>query len=442
MIRTRFAPSPTGFLHIGGLRTAIYAYALAKHSQGDFLLRIEDTDQKREVKGASEKIKQLLKIFNLNWDGEVVTQSHRAASGVYRDAALKLVESGHAYYSQSEARNAKTSGYAKILRDPDRDRGLTSGAIKLRVPDDEKISFHDFVLNKDIVWDSNKVPDVVLLKSDGSLPTYHLAQAVDDHDSKVSHVVRSAEWLTSTPIHVLVHRYLGYELPKIGHPTAILDPDGGKLSKRKGNVSVEQFLSDGYLPEAILNFVLLLGWAPKNNQEFFTLQDFVQEFDINGFQKSNPIFNLEKLNWFNGQYIRKKSDSELVSLVKPFMKNNLSDTQITQIVIMLKDRLVKLGDVESHSRFLFEVPEIDISLFADREASLKHLLHAKQHIHLHTDELIALVKQNGWKVGDFFMTLRIAICGAKFTPPLNNVIEYLGTKEVLHRIENSVKLLE
>jgi len=302
-IRTRFAPSPTGSMHIGSLRTAAYAYALAKHSGGQFLLRIEDTDQKREVKGATQKIYDVLQKFDLGWDEKPVVQSQRLK--IYQDAAQRLIQSGHAVSDQ--------------------------GAIRLKIPPRETISFHDFVLDHDVSWKSDDIPPAVLLKSDG-FPTYHLAMPVDDHDMGITHVIRTVEWLPSTPIHILVFKYLNYELPQIGHPSAILDPAGGKLSKRKGNVSVEQFLARGYLPEALLNFVILLGWAPKDNRELFTLEQFVSTFDIKGFQKSNPIFNTQKLDWFNGHYIRQKSDTELTHLVKPYVKNKLSSTQITQVI--------------------------------------------------------------------------------------------------------------
>ncbi len=441
MVRTRFAPSPTGYLHIGGFRTATYAYALAKHAGGEFLLRIEDTDQKRQIPGAVEKICSILKTFSLNWDGNIVVQSQRAASGVYRQAALKLVASGHAFYSQAQPKDFKQTSYSTQLRDPDRDRNLASGAIKLKIPDNETISFYDFVLNKTVSWHSSKVPDVVLLKSDGSLPTYHLAQAVDDHDSEVTHVIRSSEWIPSTPIHILVHKYLGYELPQIGHPTAILDPAGGKLSKRKGNVSVEQFLSEGYLPEALLNFVILLGWAPKDNRELFTLSDFVTAIEINGFQKSNPILNLTKLNWFNGHYLRSKTITELTQLVKPYMKTTISDNQIAQILILVKDRMVKLSDIVSLSSFFFTRPRVEKTLFSDSSQSSDHLKFALQNLNSLDDSIVPTIKERGWKVGDFFMTLRIAICGSRFTPPLAETIKYLGLKEVSGRLSDSLHLL-
>lgn len=448
-VRTRFAPSPTGYLHIGGLRTAAYAYALAKRQGGEFLLRIEDTDQKREVPGAKQKIFDLLKIFHLDWDQTPVTQSERAKSSAYRDAALKLISSGHAFYCQCVGRNAKTDGYSTLLRDPCRDLGLTSGAVKLRVPDGETISFTDFVLKKEISWDSSKVSDVVLLKSDGQLATYHLAQAVDDNFMQITHVIRGAEWLTSTPLHVLVHRYLNLPLPQIGHPSAILDPAGGKLSKRKNNVSVEQFLEAGYLPEALFNFIILLGWAPKDNRELFSLSEFVTAFDISGFQKSNPVYNLQKLDWFNGQYIRAKTDTELVQYVKPFVKDNILIEKFTQIVPLVRDRLVKLSDISSLTQFLVTPPTIPLETWVDPKVSYTHLQFALDHYTPLTPwtrenldgDLVSKIKSRGWKVGDFFMTLRIAVCGSRFTPTLNEVMLILGKAEVVSRLKTSLSQL-
>src|SRR3989344_4569739 len=341
-IRTRFAPSPTGYLHVGGLRTAVYAYALAKHGRGQFIVRIEDTDQKREVPGAKDKLYDILKTFGLNWD-ELYVQSERVGSGIYEKAAKKLLDEGHAFYcfckplTKDEIKENRKS---KIqFRDPCHnlskeqvEKKLAAGekpAIRLKVPDGEFISYIDFVLRKKTSWKTDVVDDAMLLKSDG-FPTYHLAVVVDDHDMKITHVLRGHDWLPSTPIHLLVYQYLGFEVPQIGHLTDIQDPSGGKLSKRKGNVAVEQFIANGFLPEAILNFVILLGWAPKDNREMFTLSEFVEHFDANGFQKSNPLFNTQKLLWFNGQYLRQKSDRELLELLRPHLKTKADDPLLLQ----------------------------------------------------------------------------------------------------------------
>jgi len=444
MTRTRFAPSPTGYLHIGSLRTAAYAYAVAKHEGGQFLLRIEDTDQQREVEGAAEKIFSTLQVFGLHWDETPVVQSQRAATGVYIQAAEKLVASGHAFYCQCDSRNAKKEGYSEVLRDPCRDMGLTSGAIKLKVPDGEIISYHDYVLDKEVSWKSDTVADTTLLKSEalGRLPTYHLAVVVDDTDSRITHVLRGHDWQPSTPIHLYVYKFLGLEHPHIGHLTDILSPDGGKLSKRKGNVSCEQFLELGYLPEAILNFVILLGWAPKDNRELYTLSEFVEAFTAKGFQKANPMFSDNKLNWLNGHYIRQKTDEELFTLTKPYFNRPDSDDDLVKKIIpLVKDRAVTLADFPNSSAFFFDRPTVDQSLYPDPTASAQHIAGAKAVIEK-TDwikeaidpALVSFVESQGWKKGDFFMSLRIAVCGSKFTPPLTDTMLILGKDETLARL--------
>ncbi len=450
MTRTRFAPSPTGFLHIGGLRTAAYSYALAKHFGGEFLLRIEDTDQQREVPGAAAKLFEILKIFGLNWDGEPIVQSQRAKEGVYLKAAEKLVSEGKAFYCQCSGRDAKHEGYSTVLRDPCRDLHLTSGAIKIRIPDGEVVSYRDYVQNKDISWKSDIVPDTVLLKSVelGQLPTYHLAAVIDDLDSGITHVLRGHDWQPSTPVHLYVYKFLDRQRPEIGHLTDILDPEGGKLSKRKGNVSCEQFLHDGYLTEAIFNFVILLGWAPKDNKELFSLDGFVEGFDPRGFQKANPVFTTQKLDWFNGHYLRQKSDTELVQLVKPFVKTEITEQKLVQILPLIKDRLVKLTDFNSLASFFFSRPLYSKELWPSPENSVSHLTEALA-VLTESDweksaidtSLLSRIDSLGWKKGDFFMSLRVAICGSRFTPPLSDTMFVIGRQESLDRIGKSLETL-
>lgn len=436
-IRTRFAPSPTGFLHIGSLRTALYAYALAKHEKGDFILRIEDTDQKREVKGSTESIKDTLKKFDLKWD-EYYVQSERHKSGIYKKAAEKLVKDGHAFYCDCKGKNAKEEGYSNELRDPCRDKGLSDGAIKLKVPKGEKVSFRDFVHRKEISWDTDTVYDATLLKSDG-FPTYHLAAMVDDLDMKISHILRGHDWLPSTPIHLLVFKYLGAkETPEIGHLTDILSGETGKkLSKRRDSVFVEQFLKDGYLPEALLNFIMLLGWAPKNNQEIFSLEEFVKKFDINGFQDANPRFFYDKLDWFNGHYIREMSDSEFEKIVTPYLKDDYDKKLLPKITPLIKDRIKKLSAINSFAGFFFEEPKVDKKLLGKNYKA--HLEKALDAIH-DGKPLDEVPKENDFKVGDFFMDLRVAITASRFTPPINESIEVLGKEESEKRIKRVLNI--
>jgi glutamyl-tRNA synthetase len=446
-IRTRFAPSPTGFLHIGGLRTALYAYALAKHEGGNFLLRIEDTDQKRQVKGATEALKETLKKFGLIWD-EYYVQSERQEKGIYKNAAEKLVREGHAFYCQCKPKNAKEEGFSSELRDPCHDKGLTSGAIKLRVPDGKVVSYIDFVHKKEISWDTDTVYNATLLKSDG-FPTYHLAVVVDDLDMKVTHILRGHDWLPSTPIHLLVFDFIGGKRPEIGHVTDILSSETGKkLSKRRDSVFVEQFLKEGYLPEALLNFVMLLGWAPKDNRELFTLSEFVEHFDINGFQEANPRFLVDKLDWFNGEYIRKLTDENLCEKFRALNPKFPKFPKPIQLSItkLVKDRIKKISDFDSFAGFFLERPKVDVKLLGSDYKS--HLSDTVSVLESVTDwklenlngKLMEKIQEKGYKTGDFFMDLRIAITGSKFTPPINESIEILCKKETLARLESVLTL--
>ncbi len=442
VVRTRFAPSPTGFLHIGGLRTALYAYALAKNKKGEFILRIEDTDQKREVAGATEALKTTLGKFSLTWD-EFYLQSERKAAGIYEKTALKLVTSGGAFYCQCPPKNAKEEGYSTVLRDPCRDKNFTSGAIKLKVPDGKKVSYYDFVHKKEITWDTNTVYDATLLKSDG-FPTYHLAAMADDLEMNVSHILRGHDWLPSTPIHLLVFDFLAGRRPEIGHLTDILSAETGKkLSKRRDSVYAEQFLDEGYLPEALLNFVMLLGWAPKDNRELFTLSEFVDAFAIDGFQEANPRFFKEKLDWFNGQYIRQLSDESLLARFKTQSVKFASAKASTQMQItkLLKDRIKKVADFASLADFFFARPQVDTTIFSqDFKKHIKVAIEglekvANWELTSLNEQLMVKVNEAGFKIGDFFMTLRIAIAGSKFTPPINDSMVILGKDETLARLK-------
>jgi glutamyl-tRNA synthetase len=439
-VRTRFAPSPTGFLHIGGLRTALYAYALAKHEKGDFILRIEDTDQKREVEGSKEALQHTLKKFGLVFD-ELYIQSERLE--LYKKQAEILVEKGYAFYCDCKAKNAKDEGFSNSLRDPCRHENKTSGAIKLKVPENKVLKYYDFVHKKEISWNSDTVYDATLLKSDG-YPTYHLAAMVDDIDMKISHILRGHDWMPSTPIHLMVLEYLGHTNIQIGHLTDILSGETGKkLSKRRDSVFAEQFLDEGYLPEALLNFVMLLGWAPKDNRELFTLKEFVNNFEANGFQDANPRFLRDKLDWFNGQYIRQKSDEEFLDLTQKYLASfpKYDTSTYRNIVPLIKDRIKKLSDVESYAGFFFKAPEVDRKFFKDGyQDHLKSAIDVFEKMEdWNLDDLGAflldLCDSKKFTKGDFLMTLRIAITGQKFTPPINDSIIILGKDEAVKRLK-------
>ncbi len=454
-IRTRFAPSPTGFLHIGGLRTALYSYAFAKSQGGKFILRIEDTDKKRFVPGSVEKIYEVLKKFGLEWDEGPFVQSERTKEGIYQQYAEKLISNGNAYYcfcppkekdeieEEHEQKKIEMRDSCRNMSLEEAKKRVASGeepAIRLKVPDNEKISFFDFVLKKEISWESKFVDEVMLLKSDG-FPTYHLAAPVDDALMKISHIIRGRDWLPSTSVHILLFKYLGFDLPQIGHLTDILDPAGGKLSKRKGTVACEEFLADGYLPEAILNFIMLVGWAPKDNREIFSLGEFVDNFQKGSLQTANPGFNRKKLDWFNGEYIRKTQNEKLKTLIFEFFGKKYAEDLIEKTLPLVKDRINKLSDYKTLAGFLFEKPKVDVSLFGNlayRE-HLKSATEALSQIDSWTNEniqkkLTDLIEEKGWKTGDFFMSFRIALSGSKFTPPITDCAEILGKEETLLRL--------
>jgi glutamyl-tRNA synthetase len=446
-IRTRFAPSPTGFLHIGSLRTALYAYVLAKHSKGDFILRIEDTDQKREVEGSTEALQKTLKKFDLNWD-EFYVQSERSKEGIYKKAAEKLVSDGHAFYCHCKAKNAKEEGFSNNLRDPCRDKNLTSGAIKLKVPENKVISYNDFVHKKEISWNSSDVYDATLLKSDG-FPTYHLAAMVDDLDMKISHILRGHDWLPSTPIHLLVFEYLGGKRPEIGHLSDILSAETGKkLSKRHDSVFAEQFLEQGYLPEALLNFIMLLGWAPKDNRELYTLPEFIEAFEVKGFQEANPRFLQDKLDWMNGQYIRQKSDEELFKLLTPFVPKDVDEKKLKEVIPLVKDRLKKLSGFNELAGYIFkDTSEIKplavtpnyLAHISAATTALKSINPNNWNLENINNKLNEVVVENRFKTGDFYMDLRTTVSGTRYTPPLNETLVPIGSVGTISRLENGIE---
>ncbi|MDP2860377.1 MAG: glutamate--tRNA ligase [bacterium] len=463
-VRTRFAPSPTGYMHIGSLRTALYEYAFAKSSNGKFILRIEDTDRNRYVPGSTEKIYEQLKLFGIDWDeGPIVggpfapyIQSERVKTGIYQKYANKLLETGHAFYCFCKPRTKeeiKETHADKISEFRDANcRHLTSvevqkriasgekPAIRLKVPDNETVSFYDIVVKKEIAWKTEFVDDAMLLKSDG-FPTYQLAVVVDDAAMEMTHIIRALEWLPSTPIHLLLFKYLDFPVPQIGHLTDILDPSGGKLSKRKGNVSTEDFINAGYLPEAILNFIMLVGWAPKDNREMYTLKEFIKNFNPDGLQKANAMFFPAKLNWFNQQYIKKLDDSSLAEKILNF--TDRPKETVLRLLPLVRDRLIVLKDFDGLTDYFFARPKVEKTAFsAINLDARKVILHAAGVLEKSWDGKILeeegrrFCTENTIKVGDYFMVLRIAVTGKIATPPLWEVMEVLGKAESLLRLKS------
>lgn len=491
MVRTRFAPSPTGFLHIGGLRTALYSCAYARANKGKFILRIEDTDQKRQVAGATEAIYTALKTFGISWDeGPLVggpydpyIQSERVKTDIYKKCAERLLADGHAYrcfckaVTKEEVKKEHKEKKA-LTRDPCRElspkeietklkENYGKYAIRLRVPDQGEVSYRDFVLQKEVKWDLRFVDEAMLLKSDG-FPTYHLGVVVDDLEMKISHIIRGRDWLPSTPVHLLLYKYLNLKTPEIGHLTDIQDPEGGKLSKRKGSVSCEQMLAEGYLPEAILNFIMLLGWAPKDDRELFSLEDFVKVFTIEGLNKANPVFNREKLLWFNKQYLMKLSDKQYIERFSNWVETDCPDevkeeykvvlegikkdsVLFERAVPLIKERVGTWTEVLEMVKFLFvEQLKYSADAFtdiksapkkADLAAGLRALAETfgtKWNDHADWEARVrAAADSLGWKHGDLFMVLRIAIIGSRVSPPLDLSMDLLGHKRSLIRVKKA-----
>lgn len=469
-VRTRIAPSPTGEYHVGHLRTCLYDYALAKKNKGQFIIRIEDTDQKRFVEGSVERTLKVIKDYGLNWDegpdigGPYAPYIQTERLDIYQKYIKELLDKGLAYYcfcTQERLDSLRTAQKAakqsprydqhcfhlspeEIQKNLDNKVPYT---IRLVVPKNETIIFDDIIRGK-IKFNTNEVDDQVLIKSNG-IPTYHFAAVVDDHLMKITHVFRGEEWLTSTPKHLLLYRYFGWESPLFAHLTVLLNPDGkGKLSKRHGATSARSFIEDGYLPEAMLNFLMLLGWNPGDNQEFFTLDEFVQVFSLDHLHKKSPIFDRKKLDYFNGYYLRQKSDEQLFILFKKFLPE-ASDDQIKILIPVLKERIIKLSDLTIQTKFLFEEVEYDKELLLkkgiDSKLAIDMLTKSKEIIKSNFDnlstKLMDLIKNNNWNIGEFFMVFRVAICGTVFTPPVVECLPALGLEKTLKKLDIAISKL-
>lgn len=460
------APSPTGELHIGGLRTALYDYAWAKKHRGQFILRIEDTDRERLIPGALERLSEIFADYGLNWDeGPKVggkfgpyIQSERLA--IYKKYADQLIKSGHAYYCfctkerleelhKKQVAQHQLPGYDRHCRDlspKEVEHKLTTGTahvIRLKVPDNEEIIFTDLARGE-IKTNSGIIDDQILLKSD-EYPTYHLAVVVDDHLMEITHIIRASEWISSTPKHILLYRFFGWEVPKIVHLSVFLDPFGqGKMSKRKGGVSARFFLEEGYLPEAMLNYLMLMGWNPGTENEIFTLDEFTSVFDLKDINIANQKFTYDKLNWFNQQYIRALDDTTLATRISKFTSRD--EGEVAKVLPLVKDRLVTLKDFDELTKYFFAPPEVDLKLF-EKFPGTKSVL--EQTISILNKDWNGKVleekareycTENQIKVGDYFMILRIAVTGKVATPPLWDIMEVIGNEETLNRFSSILNL--
>jgi glutamyl-tRNA synthetase len=470
VVRTRIAPSPTGDLHIGSLRTALYAYAYAKQNNGQFIVRIEDTDQKRLVEGAANRTLQIFKDFHLNYDegpdigGSYGPYVQTQRLNIYQKYIKELLDKGLAYYcfctedrltqmrdlQKAAKKIPKYDRLCLSLSKAEIDSNLKKGlsfVIRLKVPDNETIVFKDLIRGE-IKFNSHDIDDQVLIKSNG-IPTYHFAVVVDDHLMDISHIMRGEEWISSTPKQIILYKYFGWTIPEFCHLTVLLDPTHpGKMSKRFGSVFARQFLDDGYLPEAMLNFLMLLGWNPGTDREIFTLDEFVKEFSLKHLHVKQPIFDRKKLDYLNGLYIRKMTDGQLFPFFKKFLPQ-ASDDQMKILIPVLKERLVKFGDLPQQLKFIFEDIIYDKNLLLKKgtnsELAKTMLQESKKIIDNFTnmsDKFLELIKTNNWNTGEFFMVFRVAICGSVFTPPVVECLPALGKDNALRKIDIAINLLK
>lgn len=472
-VRTRIAPSPTGEFHLGGLRTALYNYAFAKKKQGQFIIRIEDTDQTRLVKGATDRLLKVLNEYGLSWNEGPETknkfgpyiQSQRLK--IYQTHIQKLVEKSHAYRcfctkEELDQRRHHQKAQNQIPKYDRRCLKLTKKqitkklksnkphVIRQKLPDNQEIKFKDLVMGE-ITINTKELDDTVLMKSDG-FPTYHLAVVIDDHLMQISHVIRGAEWITSTPKHILLYQAFGWEQPQFAHLPVILNPDGkGKLSKRKGGVSARSFLDKGYLPEAMLNYLMLLGWSPKNDREFFTLDEFIQKFELKDLNQANPAFDEQKLLHFNMHYIQKLSDQELAQRLIPFSPPNTPLKILKSLSPLVKERVKTLAEFTELTGFIFNTEPIGIPESGWKDQNLEHLKSALQIIkeakgkdwntEYLTEKFMSAIKTNNWKTGHFFMNLRLAISGQPITPPITECLVILDKDKTLARLQHAINSL-
>ncbi|CCY04305.1 glutamate--tRNA ligase [Faecalibacterium sp. CAG:1138] len=474
-VRTRFAPSPTGFMHIGNLRTALYAYLFAKHNDGDFILRIEDTDQERYVEGAVDLIYSTLKKAGIEHDegpdkdkgfGPYV-QSERKP--LYKEYAEKLVELGGAYYCFCSKERldslADENGVRKYdkhclhLSKEEVQKKLAAGepyVIRQNIPPEGQSSYEDMVYGR-ITVDFEDLEDQILLKSDG-MPTYNFANVVDDHLMGITHVIRGTEYLSSTPKYNLMYDAFGWERPQYMHLPPIMKDQTRKLSKRYGDANFEDFLKKGFLPEAIVNYIALLGWSPKNNTEKMTMQELIDSFNVEGINKSASIFDEVKMRWLNGQYIRELSDEKFDELAFPYFEQSkvkgLYDYK--KLGRILKGRVETFGDIPEAVNFLAEYGEFDTKLFENKksksdESTAKICLEAALSVvndikEWNNDSLFeafgGLCEDIGVKKNTMFWAIRVAISGRDVTPGgATELADVLGRKETEKRMKFAISLL-
>lgn len=482
-VRTRFAPSPTGKMHVGNLRTALYAYLIAKHEDGDFMLRIEDTDQERFVEGALEIIYHTLEETGLvhdegpDKDGGVgpYVQSERNASGLYLKYAKQLIEQGDAYYcfcdkerldslksKVSEDGGTEIVAYDKHclgLSKEEVEANLAAGkpyVIRFNMPTEGTTTFHDDIYG-DITVPNEELEDLILIKSDG-YPTYNFANVVDDHLMGITHVVRGNEYLSSAPKYNKIYEAFGWEVPTYVHCPLITDENHKKLSKRCGHSSYEDLINQGFITEAVVNYVALLGWCPSGNQEIFSLEELVKEFDYRHMSKSPAVFDIVKLKWMNGEYLKSMDFEKFYEKAEPVIREVVTkDYDLKKIANLVKTRIEVFPDIKEQIDFFEELPEYDTAMYCHKkmktneEKSLEVLREVLPLLEVQenfsNDALFELLKGyvegKGVKVGYVMWPLRTAVSGKQSTPGgATEIMEILGREESVKRIKKGIELLE
>ncbi len=478
-VRTRFAPSPTGYMHIGNLRTALYTYLIAKKQGGTFILRIEDTDRERYVEGATDVIYKTLRDCGLNWDegpdvgGDFGPYIQSERMGMYKDYAEKLVENGSAYYcfcnktSDDEENEQKPSGSASLNRcgcrclsceeaKAKRDSGAPY-VIRQKIPTEGTTTFND-ELYGDITVENCDLDDLVLLKGDG-MPTYNFANVVDDHTMGITHVVRGNEYLSSAPKYNLLYSAFGWEPPVYIHVEHIMKDAQHKLAKRDGDASFQDLLDKGYLTEGILNYILLLGWAPKGEQEIYTLEEMIEAFGLDGISKSPAIFDALKLKAINAQHVRALPLEKYMEYALPYIRQTCKreDIDLTTLCSVLQPRTEVFTDIPAQVDFIDKLPEYDLELYTSKKMktspetalpALKKILPVMEglsdftHDSVH-DALFALIEAEGVKNGYMLWPLRVALSGKQLTPGGGvELAVIMGKDETIARIKKGIELLE
>jgi glutamyl-tRNA synthetase len=465
-VRVRYAPSPTGALHLGGARTALFNYLFARQKGGQFLLRIEDTDRARSIPGSQAQIEEGLRWLGITWDETPLIQSERKA--IYQQAAAGLLASGAAYRcfctperleqmrAEQRARH-EPERYDRRCRSITKDESERRAAagerfvVRQAMPTEGTTTLQDLVMGT-VTFRNDTLDDHVLLKSDG-FPTYHLAFAVDDHAMRISHIIRGDGWLPSAPKHLLLFQAFNWLPPAFAHLPLVLGPDKKPLAKRHGAKDVLEYREAGYLPEAVDNFIAFLGWSPGTDQDIFTMDQLIQSFDLSKIQASPAVANLERLDWLNGQFIRRLPPDELAARISPLMPT-VPVEALTPLIPLVQERLRSLNEAPDMLRFFFEEPdsyrpEQLIPKGRDAAAAATALIEAATTLRPLTDwsheaiesALRALGERLGWSSRDFFMALRVAITGRSVTPPLIESISRLSKDIVVARLERAARTL-